>query len=1184
MWMFKKRIPLNILFFAVGFIAAIPFQLSAQSETITAPTLQSLIPASPNAASLGKYGEIPVGYYAGIPSIDVPIYEINTGSLKLPIGLSYHAGGIKVEEIASWAGLGWSLDAGGVITRQVRGLPDELAGAGYLYNYRDIYQYIAGMSDDDKQTYLDNVGTGSEDSEPDIFSFNFGSESGRFFFDTTGQVTQMPATRNKFEFGTFIGVDNVWKVTDIKGYQYYFIDKEVTSTIPVSSNSRTPNPPPDATTSWYLTSMINALGTDTIKFVYEFCTPTFNTISSQTKYLLTNSQQSPCSTRTQDDSYSINTIYGQRLTSIIYRNGTITFTKDALARCDYSGDNALTSIEIKTNDGQLDKKIQLYQHYLTASPTPCLDLPENSRLLLDSLTISDANIPAEKYGFNYNVTTNVMMPSRMSYNQDRFGYFNGADNGSNFIPESDLPLLEGGVLFLTGANRDIDTVLDQALMLTSITYPTGGNTAFEYENNRVGNLTYNPGFVTGNNFFWLSSTAGQGTNGPRLFIDTTFTITDDYAGLGGVNASIFSNNGGGDCATSASHDCPNVSITGPGGVGGPITGSVTTFFPQGSYHVVIDLSGPNIDPAIVQNYYLQITWQFSTQQSDTTTHNVVVGGLRVKKITNYNIDGSTAQIKRFTYSNPDNTVLSSGAILSIPTYVSDLLDNYTGCDYQTISSGANYPLLQTQSSYVGYRYVQELLGENGEFGKNEYEFTAPESIPDRVISSFPFPPATSFDWKRGKQLYVKSFRYNAIAGNYDLVQEKINSYADIETKIVQGLQVGQKVFNAFNGQNQYSVEQFSTEAGWYPLVGDTIRTYDQQDLTRYQQTVHSYSYNPQYFLPVTDTSTNSKGQTTITVTQYPFDFTGLTATDNFTAGIVNLQNRNMVATPVEKYTILKSADGSSNVTGALLTSYRATVPLADTVWALELPGNGTSNFTPAVVSSGRVVKNGLYLPQLLFPRYDQQGNIVEQQKIYGISNSYIWDYLKMYPIAEVKNADSASIAYTSFEADGDGGVYINDRSRILSTDGVTGGHCYSLDVVSRSGLDPSKTYIVSIWAKNGIPIYNGFNGSTKTVADANAWTYGRLVNGWTYLEKAISGVTTINVTGGGTGLVDEVRFYPSNALMTTYTYAPLVGLTSQCDMSNRITYYKYDGLGRLNVVRDQDGNIVKTFDYHYSGQ
>jgi len=54
--------------------------------------------------------------------------------------------------------------------------------------------------------------------------------------------------------------------------------------------------------------------------------------------------------------------------------------------------------------------------------------------------------------------------------------------------------------------------------------------------------------------------------------------------------------------------------------------------------------------------------------------------------------------------------------------------------------------------------------------------------------------------------------------------------------------------------------------------------------------------------------------------------------------------------------------------------------------------------------------------------------------------------------------------------------------------------------------------------------------------------------------------------------------------MTTYTYNPLVGISSQCDVAGRITYYYYDSFGRLSYVKDQDGNVIKTYGYHYTGQ
>ena len=74
--------------------------------------IQTPIPNEPTAAALGEYGEVPVSLHTGVPNISIPIFEVKGKKLSLPISLSYHAGGIKVEEVASWVGLGWSLQAG----------------------------------------------------------------------------------------------------------------------------------------------------------------------------------------------------------------------------------------------------------------------------------------------------------------------------------------------------------------------------------------------------------------------------------------------------------------------------------------------------------------------------------------------------------------------------------------------------------------------------------------------------------------------------------------------------------------------------------------------------------------------------------------------------------------------------------------------------------------------------------------------------------------------------------------------------------------------------------------------------------------------------------------------------------------------------------------------------------------
>jgi hypothetical protein len=83
------------------------------------------VPPSPNVASLGKFIDYPVGYFTSVPDISIPIYRVQSGDLTVPITLSYHASGIKPTDVASWVGMGRSVSAGGFISRNVRGKPDE---------------------------------------------------------------------------------------------------------------------------------------------------------------------------------------------------------------------------------------------------------------------------------------------------------------------------------------------------------------------------------------------------------------------------------------------------------------------------------------------------------------------------------------------------------------------------------------------------------------------------------------------------------------------------------------------------------------------------------------------------------------------------------------------------------------------------------------------------------------------------------------------------------------------------------------------------------------------------------------------------------------------------------------------------------------------------------------------------
>jgi len=74
----------------------------------------------------------------------------------------------------------------------------------------------------------------------------------------------------------------------------------------------------------------------------------------------------------------------------------------------------------------------------------------------------------------------------------------------------------------------------------------------------------------------------------------------------------------------------------------------------------------------------------------------------------------------------------------------------------------------------------------------------------------------------------------------------------------------------------------------------------------------------------------------------------------------------------------------------------------------------------------------------------------------------------------------------------------------------------------------------------------------------------------------------VYVGGDPDDLFDDLRFHPSDAMMTTYTYKPLIGITSESDARNIPVKYEYDAYGRLKLIRDHQGYILKMYEYNYA--
>lgn len=122
-------------------------------------------PASPDAAALGKYGVFPVSYQTGTVNINIPLYTIKSKSLTLPMMLNYHPSGIKVDEISSSIGLSWSLNAGGVITRVIKGIADDTQ-RGFIMEDGDVKtpDELSLLTSTQRYQYYDGINTGVWDT------------------------------------------------------------------------------------------------------------------------------------------------------------------------------------------------------------------------------------------------------------------------------------------------------------------------------------------------------------------------------------------------------------------------------------------------------------------------------------------------------------------------------------------------------------------------------------------------------------------------------------------------------------------------------------------------------------------------------------------------------------------------------------------------------------------------------------------------------------------------------------------------------------------------------------------------------------------------------------------------------------------------------------------------------------
>ena len=1098
---------------------------------------QNPIPPSPEVQSFMKYGFYPVDYCTGIPKIEAPIYEIKSGKLSLPISLNYHASGIKVNEFASSCGLGWSLNAGGAVSRVINGLEDEpyfLEYDHYPASYVDNYQPNPSIGYEPMYGYIKGLVFGNYDNRSDDYSYSVGSSlSGQFVYDIDKNIKQRSFTNNIINRTP----QNTFEITGEDGTRYIFNTKE---------NVRARNVCPS---SWFVSKIISNDGKDEISFEYDNYPGYAYSTESQT---FNNNN------RIEDDVFTYSP-FERHLNIVTYdnsvlikrikfKNGSVTFSYEG-GRKDFMK-NRLKTITINTIDNaNVETPINSYELMHSYFGDVDGSNPQfSTRLRLDEIKRFDKNNQyINSYSFHYNPLLlppiiDANTPSNKSgFAQDYWGYYNGHLENQHLMP--DMPV-EGG----TPANRSTDVTYMKAESLEKIDYPTGGSTTFEFEaNTSQGTINVNIG---GLRVKKISSTANSTAlpiikeyeyNNPQLL--TPNAEPAYYSFFQKYDDGAVENYGAFDCPTKVVYFSEPV-------------------VPYGSHN-----GSPVIYPSVTE---------------------LMQDGMGQKQKTVYTYDAESDQ----SYSIPGNGKYGSvaysdkfwarGNLLSttyykfnnnVYTISKSVTNHYTPKQTSTINTGLN--------CFIQTLHTQNRQGRNKPGGRD-------------LPYGYPFtnsaPPPRYYDFS-----YFDVFEEAGV--------KKITSTEETDYDN-----------NGNPTTNKITTNYYDSPNHLFPTQKDEINSDGVKYITQYKYPL-DFSWQSPYDAMVR----NNTVSPTIQVLKYK------NSTDNLLSyqktnyldwgnniiapSTVELKNTNY---PVETIYNYLGYDEEGNVVSAgksagPITSYQwdynkqyPTVEIknaANTLKTTMSPGG--NSFSIQFPSTSRNVMtqhftvgaDGTASLSIDFGGDEGNSNVRAEISI-GITgpNNYNSSF------ALCLAAGSASCGYPSSRvftglAPGDytlaASIYdaqnltipinlsVFYSASISTISGVKEFYHENFENSTESGIvsgiaHTGHKYMNSSYTVNWMPPNNRNYVISYWYRDGNVWKY-----------KSAAAYTgpSLSLTDGDA--YDDICIYPSDAQMTTYTYDPLVGMTSQTDAKGMTTYYEYDSFQRLKTVKDQNGNILKQIDYHY---
>ncbi|RQO30403.1 hypothetical protein DBR32_12605 [Taibaiella sp. KBW10] len=1125
------------------------------------------MPPAPNTASLGKYVDNPVGYYTGVPGISVPLYEIKERNFSLPISLSYHAGGIKVEEVSSNVGLGWVLNAGGAIVRSVKDIPDDFKGIespcvssygqggpnpgckkGLLHSGKNIgdtdleYAYAQDLIDQnysynniiDKFNRIDTDPQGNGrhiyfkdvDSEPDVFYFNFCGHTGQFVFQVIdGTATVKLLSNSDLSVKHYLdtgGELSKFEIMDNTGNTYIFEDIErqesfayrIVNGVPsiqmepglFSSGFNITGASSGYRTGWYLSKIVTTSG-ENINFSYN---TEFNI--SHTSIPEQNFYWGPSWANTYN-TYNPNT-----------SGATLYFLTQ---NYNYQYSKRLGKIESPT------ARIVFEQSFERQDISDSAIINTLHPRAITGLTIySLGNQSAERI-------------KRFKFEQD---YFETSITQAYYPIGSNEMYPPNSIDINAPINRYFKRLRLRSVQELGLTDNCiNPSTSFEYKYKDFAGYTNAdelPYRFSSQQDMWgyyNGATQNLFSKIPTLYVYPQ--MFDDSRKIGVYKRNNYT---GPEYVLEGANRQPSVSVM-------DVAMLTKINYPTGGY----------------------TKYEYEPHKFKDFNEEFIGGGLRIKRITkNDGIPNSQPIIYNYGYT--DSLNVSSGRAISMPQYASPQgIGGIYPLDGSESSFRANTirysvtqaPLGTTQGSNIGYRKVTESISGNG---KTEYQFSLPgywfetndaaaplpgpdcnisengicdnlykatpvvtlfPSTPLRYsdfnftlfpasINSYPFAENPNYDWARGHLM-----KKNVFDQSGQLLLSEAYTY---KNWIANGVSSPTKVYglkmdlitasrNANNSSPSSSNRAGVWRAGKYYYLTDVNKVLSTKTTTEYQVgTSNSITKTEQFkYDGVThpyNTQTNtmsSTGDELIKRIKYAADYNYTTAGGfGGVEGIAALRYKQMRAVPIETSLFIKR-NGTEYLKGASLMTYDKlsnNTPVPKREFKVE-NGELLNNFAPSytTVAPWALIKDPNYVEQSVVNRYDDKGNPLEVQMKSGELVCYIWGYNNgQYPIAMITNASYAQIE----------GVISSTTLQNLNKG-------YRL-------VGATQVYLID-----------------NEIRDA----------------------------------INTLRSALPKAQVTSYTYKLLVGMTSETAPNGAIIFYEYDCFNRLSFVKDQNGKIIKQNTY-----